>query len=123
MTIFFTGVSCESHCPRGFYGESCSKECDCKNNGSCNPQTGKCICERGWHGADCNTPCRPDKYGVNCNQDCPACVHGKNYLHGDYFDLSLYNCLSFIVFSLIKKIKILFFTVLYIDDDENTVPL
>lgn len=81
LESIFPGVSCHSHCPRGFYGESCSKKCDCKNNGSCNFQTGKCVCERGWHGADCNTPCRAGKYGVNCNQDCPTCVHGNGTCH------------------------------------------
>ncbi|MPC10677.1 Platelet endothelial aggregation receptor 1 [Portunus trituberculatus] len=81
VMLKLAGVSCQSHCPRGFYGESCLKKCDCKNNGSCNFQTGKCVCERGWHGADCNTPCRPGKYGVNCNQDCPPCVHGNGTCH------------------------------------------
>ena len=75
----FSGVSCMSECPRGYFGADCSKKCDCRNNGSCDPTTGKCICSRGWNGADCNTPCRPGKHGVNCNQDCPICQNSKEH--------------------------------------------
>lgn len=80
LPFYMIGASCETRCPRGFFGEQCDKMCDCKNKASCRPDTGKCVCERGWHGAHCNTPCPRGKFGVNCNQKCPECFHG-NYHH------------------------------------------
>lgn len=36
----------------------------------CNPINGECLCEAGWTGADCRTPCPPTRWGVDCRQHC-----------------------------------------------------
>lgn len=49
------------------------------NNSSCDPQTGICICARGWEGADCSQPCKEGWYGVRCKEKCPEKMQGKNF--------------------------------------------
>ncbi len=60
---YFTGIRCSSQCPAGYYGEQCDHQCNCKNNSSCDPNSGDCICARGWTGADCSKPCPKGYYG------------------------------------------------------------
>lgn len=36
----------------------------------CNPVTGECRCSAGWTGADCRTPCPPNRWGISCRQKC-----------------------------------------------------
>lgn len=69
--ILFTGVRCSSKCPVGYYGEQCDNQCNCKNNSSCDPITGDCVCERGWMGIDCSKPCPKGYYGNSCREKCP----------------------------------------------------
>lgn len=83
----FLGVRCESQCPIGFYGDDCKHQCNCKNNSSCDPHSGDCICERGWKGADCNQPCPNGFYGQGCKEKCPDIVYGNktcDHVTGDY---------------------------------------
>lgn len=62
---------CETQCPLGKYGPTCEQDCLCKNNSSCDPESGACICSRGWQGEDCNIPCDKGFYGLGCKQICP----------------------------------------------------
>lgn len=82
-----TGVRCETKCEEGSYGENCSEICNCKNNSSCDPQTGTCACARGWEGPDCSQPCKAGFYGIGCKEKCPV-VSGKMFC----FALSSNNC-------------------------------
>lgn len=65
------GVQCETRCPAGKYGEDCMKDCNCKNNSSCDAITGNCICSRGWQGDDCSKPCDNGYFGYDCKEVCP----------------------------------------------------
>ena len=47
------GVTCNSQCNDGTWGENCLKSCDCNNQGSCDQQTGACICYPGYTGDSC----------------------------------------------------------------------
>ena len=67
---------------------------NCGNNGTCNPQTGKCDCKNGYTGANCQTP--PDlcknidcgnKYAsrlLGYEEDCGKIFAAKN-LDQDFF--------------------------------------
>jgi len=79
----FSGVRCETLCPRGTYGEDCQNECDCHNDSSCDQKTAKCTCTRGWEGPKCDLPCKPNKYGFGCREECPE-------RHSDGMSFSLY---------------------------------
>lgn len=39
---------CDQICPSGRHGDECQSECKCQNGGSCDPQTGQCLCSSGW---------------------------------------------------------------------------
>lgn len=58
------GVNCETKCPPGLYGDDCENVCRCYNNSSCDAQTGKCICNKGWRGETCTDPCPEGYYGL-----------------------------------------------------------
>lgn len=82
----FKGVRCETHCPLGKYGPDCNLECNCKNNSSCDPETGVCVCSRGWQGEDCSKPCNQGYYGLGCKEVCPEMLGNKTCDHvtGEY---------------------------------------
>lgn len=87
INFYFIGVNCETQCPPGLYGENCDKECLCLNNSSCDPKTGKCICNRGWTGDTCGDPCPDGYYGHGCKEKCPNVVYGNkscNHVTGEY---------------------------------------
>ncbi|XP_048256571.1 receptor-type tyrosine-protein phosphatase alpha-like [Haliotis rufescens] len=71
------GNSCNTTCPMGEYGRSCSKRCTdrmCKDNTSgCNHATGECSdgCLAGYQTPDCTQKC-VDTYGENCTRSCSA---------------------------------------------------
>lgn len=75
--LIYVGVRCETHCPLGKYGPTCDQECNCKNNSSCDPDTGACVCSRGWQGDDCSKPCDPGYYGIGCKEVCPTVMRGR----------------------------------------------
>lgn len=84
---FFLGVECDTKCPPGLYGDNCETVCRCYNNSSCDAQTGKCICNRGWTGVDCTQPCPAGYYGLGCKEKCPAIVYGNktcDHVTGEY---------------------------------------
>ena len=71
-------------CPGGNWGPDCSNECPCKNNGRCEPHTGKCICLPGWDGIQCQNKCDEDHFGQNCEQICKCGVGNKcHHVTGD----------------------------------------
>lgn len=63
-------------CPTGRWGKTCSNDCMCKNNATCDPLTGICSCQRGWSGEDCSEPCPDDTYGLKCSEKC-RCAPGS----------------------------------------------
>lgn len=83
----FSGVKCESQCPDGKFGSNCDKTCDCKNNSSCDPDTGVCYCTPGWQGDNCNIPCSEGYYGMGCRQKCPEIAQGMLFIIVNYFAL------------------------------------
>lgn len=92
------GVKCETKCPPGKFGPTCNQECNCKNNSSCDPESGKCFCARGWQGEDCSEPCDKGFYGLGCQQICPELLLGmllNFYLK--YYEI-YYYCFLYIYF-------------------------
>uniref|UniRef100_T1GK47 EGF-like domain-containing protein n=1 Tax=Megaselia scalaris TaxID=36166 RepID=T1GK47_MEGSC len=55
--------------------DNCDKACRCKNNSSCDPKTGECICSIGWTGNDCSEPCPFGTFGAGCKEKCQDIVH------------------------------------------------
>ncbi|KAI8496482.1 Endothelial cell-specific molecule 1 [Branchiostoma belcheri] len=53
------------NCPPGLHGERCDRPCDCLHNVGCDRWTG-CVCEAGWTGPTCDTPCPAGTFGTNC---------------------------------------------------------
>ena len=99
VTIDNIGIRCETQCPLGFYGEGCENECNCKNNSSCDPDTGNCVCAAGWEGPDCSQPCSRGWYGVRCKEACPENMHGRFTQAGSVnadpaISLITFDCLS-----------------------------
>ena len=49
------GFSCAcAVCRQGYYGANCMLECQCSNNGTCDPVTGQCNCSAGWTNQKCD---------------------------------------------------------------------
>ena len=46
-------ITFPSACPRGSYGKSCLKECQCGGS-TCEPETGDCVCQAGKMGRTCD---------------------------------------------------------------------
>ncbi|CAG0906363.1 unnamed protein product, partial [Darwinula stevensoni] len=40
------------------------------------PGTGRCVCEKGWTGTNCDELCPDGTYGEECEGNCSSCVHG-----------------------------------------------
>ena len=59
-------------CDRGFWGESCTKECPggsarpCSDHGECDAEKGKCTCGLRWQGKRCDS-CGDGWTGVDCS--------------------------------------------------------
>lgn len=79
-------------CSFGSWGQNCKKRCECKNDSSCDPVTGKCICadglpERflnnfffdflGFIGEHCEKPCDEGYFGPKCKSQCHCQNGGK----------------------------------------------
>ncbi|VDH92124.1 Hypothetical predicted protein [Mytilus galloprovincialis] len=61
-------------CPIGFCGEGCVKQCECTNNAHCHPQQ-CCVCNNGFTGQSCDTPCAKGYYGEGCMHTCLCSNH------------------------------------------------
>ena len=61
------------------------------NNSSCDPETGSCVCSRGWQGENCDKPCDEGFFGIGCKEVCPENTPG-NYTMC-YFEQLTYNLL------------------------------
>nr|XP_034336472.1 uncharacterized protein LOC105332975 isoform X2 [Crassostrea gigas] len=73
-------------CPSGYHGDSCQNTCQCVH-GYCG-LNGSCVCDKGWKGTLCNTPClNPDASGspgaLSCTPACPNCIHGRCHFNED----------------------------------------
>ncbi|XP_037889944.1 protein draper isoform X4 [Glossina fuscipes] len=68
-------------CDHSYGGPACDIICRCKNNSSCDPDTGHCICSPGWSGEDCSKPCDEGSYGMGCKEKCPVIIHGNKSCH------------------------------------------
>jgi multiple epidermal growth factor-like domains protein 10/11 len=77
MYNLFSGVRCETKCQPGMYGVDCKLQCNCLNNSSCDPESGDCVCSRGWTGPDCSLPCPDSYYGQGCKEKCIKVSYGN----------------------------------------------
>ncbi|GFU53080.1 multiple epidermal growth factor-like domains protein 11 [Trichonephila clavipes] len=66
---------CNEVCAKGTWGLYCKETCTCKNEATCLPDTGQCLCTPGWKGGNCELPCSSDYYGQECKQKC-ECENG-----------------------------------------------
>ncbi|XP_072044269.1 uncharacterized protein [Amphiura filiformis] len=58
-------------CPSPKYGPDCSSNCaTCWNGGICAADDGTCLCQPGFAGVFCGTPCPAGWYGANCDRQC-----------------------------------------------------
>ncbi|XP_052786694.1 multiple epidermal growth factor-like domains protein 10 isoform X2 [Mya arenaria] len=87
----FKGELCESGCAANEWGRNCEKVCNCAAHGSCDPETGQCVCHIGYTGSDCSQPC-VDSFGLHCVNPCvcennSTCnnVNGRCTCHPGYF--------------------------------------
>ncbi|XP_035661723.1 tyrosine-protein kinase receptor Tie-1-like [Branchiostoma floridae] len=58
-----------TECRPNYYGEVCSRVCDCEYGGTCDRWEG-CLCPPGRHGDRCEHICAPDTFGWNCSMNC-----------------------------------------------------
>ncbi|CAG0900959.1 unnamed protein product, partial [Cyprideis torosa] len=93
----WSGLSCDTPCPAGTYGEDCERICSCKNGASCHPVTGECTCSAGYQvgwagyqvgwagyqvgwagyqGKHCESRCDSWTYGLRCSQPCDCDADG-----------------------------------------------
>jgi hypothetical protein len=60
----FSGLTCRRFTclDTNRWGASCERVCpsECSQNSYCSADTGKCVCEPGWHGPNCSVECGPD---------------------------------------------------------------
>ncbi|PRD34502.1 UNVERIFIED_CONTAM: Neurogenic locus Notch protein-acetylglucosamine-1-phosphodiester alpha-N-acetylglucosaminidase [Trichonephila clavipes] len=70
----FLGEDCNENCLDGWYGNICSKQCECYNSLGCDPITGTCRCKSGFTGEKCQNSCPVGFFGVNCHLKC-QCNH------------------------------------------------
>ena len=75
MTENFISIKKNSGCGINEWGGNCQQRCHCHGHGSCDPQTGHCVCAAGWTGENCQTPCSEGTYGPNCRLLC-HCQNG-----------------------------------------------
>ncbi|XP_055995838.1 uncharacterized protein LOC125646492 [Ostrea edulis] len=77
-------------CPSGYFGDSCQNTCHCVH-GYCGV-SGSCVCDKGWQGTKCDTPCvnvdKPVLYNANvsslsCKPACIYCIHGRCHFNDD----------------------------------------
>lgn len=73
LFIGFIGLHCEKPCAIGYYGYNCTQECDCLNDGYCNPRNGECLCRPGYEGPKCENQCK-----VNLYQDLMCHIYPVN---------------------------------------------
>ncbi|XP_052693424.1 cell death abnormality protein 1-like [Crassostrea angulata] len=76
------GLSCNSKCSQGLYGDNCSQLCvgHCRDGITCDHVNGQCEggCDTGWTGSMCKRQCDDDNYGYNCVNNCSGhCLNGS----------------------------------------------
>lgn len=69
----WNGLYCDKQCTAGTWGVGCVSKCDCRNEGICDPQNGRCSCRPGTHGSKCEMTCSAMTFGLECQQNC-SCV-------------------------------------------------
>ena len=79
-SISLSSISTNYHsvltgCPSGKFGRGCTQACSCIG-GSCDPISGFCSCDPGYHGDRCDTPCPLGTFGKDCQSKC-RCMNGS----------------------------------------------
>ncbi|CAG0907291.1 unnamed protein product, partial [Darwinula stevensoni] len=77
LHAFWSCEKFQSRSEGGRPGDKCNENCKCKKNAACDPETEKCVCERGWTGDNCDERCLSGSYGRNCELRCPDCRKGN----------------------------------------------
>jgi multiple epidermal growth factor-like domains protein 10/11 len=75
-SFFFSSLGC----PKNHWGKDCEKKCLCQNNAFCDPFSGKCKCDKGYIGAQCENRCPDGMYGQDCTEQC-RCENGGKCDH------------------------------------------
>ncbi|KAM4795665.1 N-acetylglucosamine-1-phosphodiester alpha-N-acetylglucosaminidase [Rhinophrynus dorsalis] len=64
------GSDCSIACVQDYYGDGCTSECNCQNNGTCDHILGTCECLAGYKGRFCEEVCPLGFYGPQCQHTC-----------------------------------------------------
>lgn len=73
----YQGDDCARGCPLGTWGLQCANECDCGENGACDPANGTCQCSPGLQGPRCEEYCAIGQWGPGCANEC-TCQNRDN---------------------------------------------
>lgn len=78
------GHQCDQLCDPNKWGVNCTLDCLCKNEATCNTNTGTCKCSNGYIGQYCDEKCPEDKFGDKCEELC-RCENGGtcNHINGE----------------------------------------
>ncbi|XP_063447815.1 multiple epidermal growth factor-like domains protein 10 [Mytilus trossulus] len=75
MDIFAECTDCTNIvCPKGFCGEGCLNICECTSHAHCHHQQ-CCVCNKGFTGQSCDTPCVEGYFGEGCIHTCLCSNH------------------------------------------------
>lgn len=82
---------CQETCPKGKYGENCSKNCTCPGgNYECSALDGSCTCEEGWSGSLCTVrECPEHLYGDECKKNCECITENTERYFSNIFVMEL----------------------------------
>ncbi|VDO81504.1 unnamed protein product [Heligmosomoides polygyrus] len=59
-----SGANCQHSCEDGTWGQDCAEKCTCADGHMCDPVTGKCVCDAGYTGKNCESSELPTLGGL-----------------------------------------------------------